>query len=182
MAATSRRKLRTHPPAQGMTADRDDERGRQKIQPGLSVRRGNRSVILRAYVRIRIHRRDAARLPGKLESASNRHRPPRKRKDKPPASHSGRDTSRRLVVIAFLSRRVRGRKLRGLHRGRILAGMPVLSGGAGSGQGRRPRPRPQLRGTPGHFRRPDARRALPLARFWISRIARPSGSSCSSRI
>ena len=66
--------------------------------------------------RARIDGRSSARVLGKLKHASDRHRPARQWKDESAVAYCRRDTSGTRPLIAFLSDRLLGGKLRGLHR------------------------------------------------------------------
>ena len=101
--------------------------------------------------------------------ASNPHqtrdRSARQREDEPAAARRGRGAPGRRAGGALLPGRLRGRKLRGLLRGGVLAGVPDAPGRPGGAvSGRRTRPRPHRRraahrpGRPGPGR-PLSRRA-----------------------
>ena len=109
-----------------------------------------------------------------LESAPDRHRPPRQREDDPAPSHRGGGAPGCGVGGRFLPRGLRGGELRGRHRRGVLAGMSLPLGGPGASPGRRPGPATHLRGAADRSRRPGACRSLPRR---AARLLGPRGQA-----
>ena len=112
---------------------------------------------------------------GRLESAPDRDRSARQRKDEPAPARRGRGAPGRRAGGALLPGRLRGRELRGRHRGRVLAGVPDATGRPGGPvSGRRTRPRPHRRRAARRPGRPRSGRSLSRRAAGLRGPARPT--------